>query len=403
MITRLKIIGYKCLREVDLRLTPLCVLVGPNDSGKTSLLEALTTLAATSTQPFDQVFTGGKSMTQVAWKGSEAPVIQWYLELGGIADSAGEPLRYALHVSRLPGVEVPKVSDEKLRCGNTLLLSSTNDGNVMNAENKKILSANPRAFSALCNLSHDGRLHEIPRAAEMHTSISSIQHFQLDPAELARPAPFLAGSTPTMDDRGFGLASLLSALKLADYPRFAQIEDGLREVIPSIQNVNIHSINLSDGRPGYSLAFSLAGSGWEVPAEHASAGVLLFLGYLTLVLTSKAHGTLLIEEPEAGIHPRRAREVVTLLRKLTEGVGGMKPTQVIVTTHSPYFVDCVRPKEVLIFRKTTDGSSKVWRMSDIPYINEWLTEQYLGELLFNVGEEALTEGTRPSPSEVAEQ
>lgn len=41
MINQVHIQNYKCLRDVTVDLKPLTVLIGPNDSGKTSFLEAL--------------------------------------------------------------------------------------------------------------------------------------------------------------------------------------------------------------------------------------------------------------------------------------------------------------------------------------------------------------------------
>jgi len=89
---------------------------------------------------------------------------------------------------------------------------------------------------------------------------------------------------------------------------------------------------------------------------------------------------LLIEEPETGIHARRAAVVVNLLRKLSEGVDGLPPTQVIVTTHSPYVLDFLKPEEVLLLRKDADGAAVASRMADVPLLDERLQEQFLGEL-----------------------
>ena len=41
MIRRVFIKGYKSLRDVDLILSPLTVIIGPNASGKSNLLDAL--------------------------------------------------------------------------------------------------------------------------------------------------------------------------------------------------------------------------------------------------------------------------------------------------------------------------------------------------------------------------
>lgn len=41
MITPFRVQNYKALRDVTLNLTPIHLLIGPNDSVKTSLLEAM--------------------------------------------------------------------------------------------------------------------------------------------------------------------------------------------------------------------------------------------------------------------------------------------------------------------------------------------------------------------------
>jgi len=41
MITRLQVRNFKSLRDIDLELGPLNVLVGPNMSGKSNILDAL--------------------------------------------------------------------------------------------------------------------------------------------------------------------------------------------------------------------------------------------------------------------------------------------------------------------------------------------------------------------------
>src|SRR4051812_39516163 len=42
MLVRVEIKGFKCLRDVSVDLRPFSVLIGPNDSGKSSFLQALT-------------------------------------------------------------------------------------------------------------------------------------------------------------------------------------------------------------------------------------------------------------------------------------------------------------------------------------------------------------------------
>ena len=51
MIDRLRVENFKCLRDVAINFAPLTVLIGPNDSGKSSLLDALFLLGQSTRQP----------------------------------------------------------------------------------------------------------------------------------------------------------------------------------------------------------------------------------------------------------------------------------------------------------------------------------------------------------------
>lgn len=90
--------------------------------------------------------------------------------------------------------------------------------------------------------------------------------------------------------------------------------------------------------------------------DEISDGTLYFLALLSIVHQPNPPKLLLIEEPEANIHPRRIKEVIDLLFDLANKKG----IQVILTTHSPLVVDEFRdiPESVHIF-EMEDGESIV--------------------------------------------
>src|SRR6266436_6087291 len=67
MITRFQVQNYKALRDVTLDLTPIHVLIGPNDSGKTSILEAIAALCRSVDHPLAHAFTGTWEGRQLVW------------------------------------------------------------------------------------------------------------------------------------------------------------------------------------------------------------------------------------------------------------------------------------------------------------------------------------------------
>jgi predicted ATPase len=81
MITKLRVQNFKCLRDVTLGLGPLTVLIGPNDSGKSSLLDALYLLCRTTTTPdLWSVFQGATSLENLRWRRERALDLRWGLD-----------------------------------------------------------------------------------------------------------------------------------------------------------------------------------------------------------------------------------------------------------------------------------------------------------------------------------
>lgn len=67
MIKRFRVQNYKALRDVSLELTPMHVLIGPNDSGKTSILEAVAVLCRSVDRQLSHAFTGSWKGQQLIW------------------------------------------------------------------------------------------------------------------------------------------------------------------------------------------------------------------------------------------------------------------------------------------------------------------------------------------------
>ena len=109
-----------------------------------------------------------------------------------------------------------------------------------------------------------------------------------------------------------------------------------------------------------------------------SDGVLLVLAYLTI----------LVEEPENGMHPKRLQEVLGILREL---VKEQSKTQVILTTHSPYVLDLFEPEEVSLCQMGEDGAVSVHRLSESQKVKEQAKIFTLGEIWTAEGDEALAQ------------
>ena len=82
--------------------------------------------------------------------------------------------------------------------------------------------------------------------------------------------------------------------------------------------------------------------------------------------------TILIDEPELGLHPAAISILAELLSRASEA------RQVIVSTQSVDLLNEMRPADVVVAERRVDGS--VLRRLDLDQLAEWLSDHALGEL-----------------------
>jgi predicted ATPase len=222
----------------------------------------------------------------------------------------------------------------------------------------------------------------------LHREILRIRLVRLSPDALRKPSPPAQGvDVPELAVDGTGLPTLLSVLAGAERERLAAIEEQFKKAVPTLDGFRI----LPTPEGNHRLVFKLAGDMGQVEASQVSDGAMLFLGFLSLLHHPSPASVLLIEEPETGVHPGRLKSIVKLLRTLTVADGDRPAVQIVMTTHSPYLLDELRPEEVLVFRRDEHGAADAIRMDSIPDINERLNDYSPGELWAAYEEDRLHE------------
>lgn len=386
MITRFSVQNYKCLAEVDIPLTPIHVVIGQNDSGKTSLLEAMLALSQSSEKQLAQAFSGDWKGRELVFEGSERPEVQFDVNVDDARGANRPVLIYHLKV------DFPGIRRECRRIG-----ESVENGH------QSMLGTDLHPFTGLGNRSNlpPGEKHDLLDA--IAESIGSASLYRFDPKLMAIPAAIDPARKFRMDPDGFGLATLLDDILGYDANRFLALRSDFCEFFPQFRGVRIeteeawqrhfdatggHRTSIGNGK---GILFETTRGG-TIRAQQASDGAILFLGLLALIHSPQPPKLLLIEEPENGVYPKRLEQVIGLIRRLQESPLGRAVPQIVMTTHSPYLLSLFSPDEVtLMTRQRETGLVQARPLRDAPHIRERLGngEFHLGELWYNLSEDEL--------------
>jgi predicted ATPase len=370
MITHAEFRNFKALRDVKIDLEPFTVLVGPNASGKTSVLQALRLLTEVTPDKATGFFQGEKHPESFFSRSADKPEIE--LSVNGSFDRL---LRFDLTPQSgqtHPGPQLP--SHKPGLCWMVWVHGKPD-------------STNP-AWQLL---------HGTPR--HLRGSLSS-SLLSLDVTRLAAPS-FSDEAEPSIRDDGEGLASALLYMRANQPEVFDRLTESLRKVFPHVQRirfdrteiirdevtplkVNDEVIRTHEQRKywGDRIILDMQGAP-NILAGEASDGTLLVLGLLAVIATTQGPHLLLLDDLDHGLHPAAQRDVIELLRALMKD----KPDlQIVATTHSPYLLDNFEGKEVRLMTRREDGSVACARLDQHPDFEKWKREMMSGEFWSAVGE-----------------
>jgi predicted ATPase len=108
------------------------------------------------------------------------------------------------------------------------------------------------------------------------------------------------------------------------------------------------------------LEFTEVFGGKGIESWESSDGTLRAFATLLAVETHPAGSTLMIEEPEHGLHPWAIKDLIAHIRDTIEN----RRIQVIITTHSQQVLECLKQEELLIAERTQEGT-KFYSIEDV--------------------------------------
>lgn len=384
-LEELLVSNYRALQRVHfLALTPMTVLVGPNGSGKSTVFDVFSFLSDSFQFGLRQAWDWRGRAKELKTRGQNGPVTiaLYYRE-----NSAGGLNWYQLQIDEQNGS--PIIIDEQLvvcsdegDVSQTVLHYQNGQGAVFrrdtpDAEAKQVVT--PLRSPDLLAVSAFGQLAEHPRVAVLREFITDWYISHLSIAETRNPPE--ARASEHLSPAGDNLANVIRYLSRQHPDRLDNIFRVLVRRVPRLEKVLIEE--LADGR--LHLRIKDAPFNDPILARFASDGTLKLLAYLVLLHDPSPPRFIGIEEPENFLHPRLMYSLAEDFRTASE------QSQLLVTTHSPYFLNALRPEEVRVLYRDEHGHTQVQRAADIHGVNEFMDHGgQLGDLWmeghFNVGD-----------------
>jgi len=389
MLKNIKIKGYKSLYDVEVNLSSLMVLFGPNAAGKSNFLDALQLLSRLVTKPnlleafsppyrgnplesfaFDAqgikgLLTKEKASFSLEVEVTLSPFVRETITRQIQQMEPNQPtlktgftndLRYRIEIDISPKSGLLRVADESLILINQ---NGTSKKLIENQAGKLYLHSETTHSSNNYPLYLDHSLLSLPLypphypyLVALRQELASGLYFYFEPRERMR------SKNPVKEVRHLGLmgenlTAFLNTLHSIDKRQFQGIEKSLNLLIPSITGIEVIPDELGE------LELRLREGEISIPARVLSEGTLRLLGLLALGYLIEPTTLLGIEEPENGIHPRRIPLVAQLLKSLAT----LAKHQLIITTHSSSLVDEM-PEEFLYVCHRKNGQTKIKTFRD---------------------------------------
>jgi predicted ATPase len=356
--------NYRALRDVELKdVQPLTVFLGPNGSGKSTVFDVFAFLSECFSTGLRKAWDKRRRFKELRTRGAEGPI---EIELKYRERPRSPVITYHLAIDE--GPRGPFVAEEWLqwRRGQKgkpfrFLDFQKGAGRVVTGEmpdeqdervEERLDSPEMLAVNTL------GQLAKHPRVAALRRFVTGWYLSYLT-ADSTRGIPE-AGPQERLSATGDNLPNVIQYLKEQHEDRLEHILAALSRRIPRLEKVEAEL--MADGR----LLLQIKDAPFERPilAKFASDGTLKLLAYLTVLYDPDPPQLVGIKEPENHLHPRLLPELAEECRSAAGA------TQLLVTTHSPFFVNGLRPEELWVLYRDKAGHTRAKRADTMRGIKE---------------------------------
>ncbi|NVK64153.1 MAG: AAA family ATPase [Flavobacteriales bacterium] len=352
-INEIEIENFKSIKKLRLEIAPINILVGPNGVGKSNLIgffSLLKNMFAQSLQTY--IATQGKANGFLHFGKAHSAFLSGTINFNN--DRGYTTNSYSFRL----------IPDDS----NSLILEEESSGyNARDGWNYKREYTRNESFHAVSSSFRNDYLRDYFN--EFNTF-----HFH----DTSRSSK-LKQSNNLKDNRvlksdGSNLAAFLYMLSIKHKTHFKLIEKTIGSIAPYFSKFDLQPDLLDENM--IELVWKEVGSEQYFNAYNFSDGTLRFIALATLLLQPNPPKTIIIDEPELGLHPFAIKKLAALITNVSAN------SQVIVSTQSVTFLNEFTPKDIIVVdRENIEGMmiSKFKRFKE-EELDQWLEGYSMGEI-----------------------
>ena len=376
-IESIRLKNFKVFRDVHLQqIPPFLVIVGANGSGKSTLFDVFGFLHDCLKNNVRQALDKRGRFKEVISRDSPPKAtilieIQYRMPIAG----TDRLVTYSLEIADKLGV--PYVKREILRYKRGrygspyhFLDFSKGEGYAINNEEDfqkkdEELDREPQTLNSpdMLALKGLGQFERFKAATAFRQLIESwhVSDFHIDQARGRKEA---SGNSEHLSESGDNLPLVAQYLHEQHPDAFQKLLGVMTRRIPGVRSVEPRLMD-----DGY-LTLRFQDGSFKTPFldRYVSDGTIKMFAYLTLLYDPRPHPLLCVEEPENQLYPRLMPELAEEFRLYAQRGG-----QVLVSTHSPDFLNAARLEEVCWLVKE-NGGTQIRRAQDDEQLAAYMAE-----------------------------
>jgi predicted ATPase len=356
MLKKLSITNFKSLDNVSFQFDKINLFVGPNSSGKSTVLQAIEMMPALLRPSITDFLKNEKGWNyrDLPHKKNLKKTMSWDAEFH-LQDAFNKiPTIYRYEVTLQPKLHlgVGKETLTKIESDSTSRILIERDGTYTKIWDEKIQEYRKDFLYNLPCSAMQGLKENSESYASILRFRNYLERFQSfllwNPKDLRRPYQGLAEK---LGASGENLPGFWAYLYRKEPQNAKELLSMLQRIFPRIEAVK------SSGKQGWAwhhltISEKIGSSVIEYPAEQASDGFLRMLAVFSLKYFPNPPRIITLEEPENGVHPQLISQIIDHLKTLSDRKEPNK-IQVFMTSHSPYVLNefSEQPECVHIFEK----------------------------------------------------